>query len=255
MKRIDTINARENMFGIGKSGFHDNADLPGQDATYVSPEWFNAVQEELCNLLELRGITLDPASNRQLYDLLTTQADLEALSDEIETNFIRKNQIADDLTTNDATKVASAKQVKILQDDKLDKADLKDASTAQKGIVQLNNTLTSTSATQALTASQGKILNDQAFGVGVDYYDVTSLRVKGTIYTATGSKPRQLCIDVESSGSSNTDILFVRKNDLSPWMPIAQRGSGSRTLFPIILPGYQYKYESTTNFTKWIEVY
>ena len=124
MKRIDTINARENMFGIGKSGFHDNADLPGQDATYVSPEWFNTVQEELCNLLELRGITLNPASKRQLYDLLTTQADLEALADEIETNFIRKNQIADDLTTSDATKVASARTVKELQDNKLEAIDL-----------------------------------------------------------------------------------------------------------------------------------
>ena len=145
MKRIDTINARENMFGVGKSGFHDNADLQGQDATYVSPEWFNTVQEELCNLLELRGITLDPASKRQLYDLLTTQADLEALADEIETNFIRKNQIADDLTTSDATKVASANTVKTLQDNKLDKT-------------ALNNTLTSTSIEQALTAAQGKVL-------------------------------------------------------------------------------------------------
>ena len=65
MNRIDTINARENMFGVGKSGFHDNADLPGQDATYVSPKWFNTVQEELCNLLELRGIALDPEKNGQ----------------------------------------------------------------------------------------------------------------------------------------------------------------------------------------------
>lgn len=127
MNRIDTINARENMFGVGKNGFHDNADLPGQDATYVSPEWFNTVQEELCNLLELRGVALDPASKRQLYDLLTTQADLEALADEIETNFIRKNQIADNLTTNDATKVASASTVKSLQDNKLEKTDFDDA--------------------------------------------------------------------------------------------------------------------------------
>lgn len=37
---------------------------------------------------------------------------------------------------------------------------LPDASTSQKGIVQLNNTLTSTSTTQALTAAQGKALND-----------------------------------------------------------------------------------------------
>jgi hypothetical protein len=127
MNRIDTINARENMFGVGKSGFHDNADLPGQDATYVSPKWFNTVQEELCNLLELRGITLDPASKRQLYDLLTTQADLEALADEIETNFIRKSQIVDNLTTNDANKVASARTVKELNDSKLSKLDFDDA--------------------------------------------------------------------------------------------------------------------------------
>lgn len=148
MKRIDTINARKNMFGVGKSGFHDNADLPGQDATYVSPEWFNTVQEELCNLLELRGIALDPASKRQLYDLLTTQADLEALADEIETNFIRKSQIVDNLTTNDANKVASARTVKELQDNKLDKT-------------ALNNTLTSTSTTQAATANTVKLLNDR----------------------------------------------------------------------------------------------
>lgn len=158
MKRIDTINARENMFGVGKSGFHDNADLPGQDATYVSPGWFNAVQEELCNLLELRGITLDPESKRQLYDLLTTQADLEALADEIETNFIRKNNIVDNLTTDDATKVASAKQVKILQDNKLELEDLKDASTEQKGITQLVNDLTTGGTDKALTAEQGKLM-------------------------------------------------------------------------------------------------
>ncbi len=116
MNRIDTINARENMFGAGKSGFHDNSDLPEQDATYVSPKWFNTVQEELCNILELRGIALDPEKNRQLYDLLTTQTDLEALADEIETNFIRKSQIVDNLTTNDANKVASAGTVKELND-------------------------------------------------------------------------------------------------------------------------------------------
>jgi len=161
MKRIDTINARENMFGVGKSGFHDNEDLPGQDATYVSPEWFNAVQEELCNLLELRGITLDPASKRQLYDLLTTQADLEALADEIETNFIRKNQIVDNLTTNDSTKVASARTVKELQDNKLEANDLKDASATQKGVVKLNNTLTSDAEDEAATAGTVKLLNDR----------------------------------------------------------------------------------------------
>ncbi|MDV2489136.1 phage tail protein, partial [Acinetobacter johnsonii] len=124
MKRIDSVNARPDENGLGKAGFNDNADLPGQDATYVTPSWFNTVQEELCNLLELNGIVLDPTSKRQLYDLLTTQTDLEALATEIENSFIRKNQIVDNLTTNDPAKPVSAKQAKLLQDNKLDKDDV-----------------------------------------------------------------------------------------------------------------------------------
>ena len=79
----------------------------------------------------------------------------------IDENYIKRSEIVDNLTTNDADKVASARTVKQLQDNKLDKTDLKDASTTQKGVVQLNNTLTSTSTTQALTAAQGKVLNDR----------------------------------------------------------------------------------------------
>ena len=95
--------------------------MPVQDATYVSPYWFNTVKEELCNLLELRGITLNPLSKRQLYDLLTTQDDLEALAGEIEANFIRKSQIVDNLTTNDPANPISAAQAKSLQDKKIDR--------------------------------------------------------------------------------------------------------------------------------------
>lgn len=75
-------------------------------------------------------------------------------------NFISRSEIVDDRTTNDPTKVASARTVKELQDNKLEKTDLKDASTAVKGVVQLNNTLTSTATNQALTAAQGKALLD-----------------------------------------------------------------------------------------------
>lgn len=76
MKRIDTLNVRPDLFGAGKAGFHDNADLPGQDATYLSPDWLNAIQEELCNLLELSGIAINPESKRQLFDLLITRKNL-----------------------------------------------------------------------------------------------------------------------------------------------------------------------------------
>ncbi len=50
------------MNGAGKTGFHDNSDSNGQDATYLTPDWLNTIQEELANLLELRGITLDPVN-------------------------------------------------------------------------------------------------------------------------------------------------------------------------------------------------
>ncbi|MDS7929636.1 hypothetical protein RMB13_09115 [Acinetobacter sp. V102_4] len=87
MKRIDTVNARPDLFGKGKSGFHDNADLNGQDATYLSPSWLNVIQEELANILELNGITLDPEKRDQLYQLLVTYPYIEELIQAIEDRF------------------------------------------------------------------------------------------------------------------------------------------------------------------------
>ena len=80
MKRIDSINARPNVNGTGKTGFHDNADLSGQDATYLTPSWLNQVQEELCNLLEMNGIALNSGVRDQLYQLLATNDDINALA-------------------------------------------------------------------------------------------------------------------------------------------------------------------------------
>ena len=196
MKRIDSVNARPDENGLGKAGFNDNADLPGQDATYVTPGWFNTVQEELCNLLELRGISLNPESKRQLYDLLSTQTDLEALATEIENNFIRKNQIIDNLTTNDATKPVSAKQAKKLQDEKFDKS-------------ALNNTLTSTSTTQAVTAAQAKVLNDQAFGVGQTRKDVSASRLPGTTYFNATQKAFFISITIDNAATTAIQRITI----------------------------------------------
>ena len=55
----------------------------------------------------------------------------------VEENFIKRTEIVDNSTTDDATKPVSAKQVKKLQDNKLNTSDLKDASTGQKGIIQV----------------------------------------------------------------------------------------------------------------------
>ena len=247
MKRIDSVNARPDENGLGKAGFNDNADLPGQDATYVTPSWFNTVQEELCNLLELNGIVLDPTSKRQLYDLLTTQTDLEALATEIENNFIRKNQIIDNLTTNDATKPVSAKQAKLLQDNKLDKTDLKDASTDQKGVVQLNNTLTSTAIDQALSAAQGKILNEKMFGVEQDWYNVKSSRQVGVTYTNPTTRPIFLLVSLRNY---NNELGMLVNGSRIGVFTRSQSGTILSTLFVIVPAFGTYSAESGLVFTQ-----
>ena len=125
----------------------------------------------------------------------------------IDENYIKRSEIIDDLTTNDTTKPLSAKQGKDLQDNKLGKTDLKDASTAQKGVVQLNNTLTSTAITQALTAAQGKLLNDQAFGVGQTWQNVKSSRVLGTTYTNTTGKTIFVIVNLASASGNNLLVI------------------------------------------------
>ena len=50
----------------------------------------------------------------------------------VETNYIRRNELVDNLTSNDATKPISAKQGKILQDNKLDKTANAESATKLK---------------------------------------------------------------------------------------------------------------------------
>ncbi|VXA54665.1 conserved hypothetical protein [Acinetobacter proteolyticus] len=80
MKRIDSVNARPNVNGAGKTGFHDNNDISGQDATYLTPDWLNHIQEELCALLEKNGRTLNAGQRDQLFQLLATEDDVLALA-------------------------------------------------------------------------------------------------------------------------------------------------------------------------------
>ena len=63
MKRISTSTAVDGRFVDGNKSI-------GQSATQFSAEWCNQVQEEIANLLELFGRTLN-GSERQLYDLVS----------------------------------------------------------------------------------------------------------------------------------------------------------------------------------------
>lgn len=84
MHRIDSATARANVNGEGKTGFHDNGDLPNQDATYFTPDWANALQEEVAGVIEGLGLTLDKSDNGQLLKALVQQfGEKEMLTDAI----------------------------------------------------------------------------------------------------------------------------------------------------------------------------
>ncbi|MCH7339916.1 MULTISPECIES: hypothetical protein [Acinetobacter] len=84
MKRIDSVNARPNVNGAGKTGFHDNNDISGQDATYLTPDWLNHIQEELCAIIEKNGHTLNSGQRDQLFQLLATNQDILDLADAVQ---------------------------------------------------------------------------------------------------------------------------------------------------------------------------
>lgn len=86
---------------------------------------------------------------------------------------LKKTDIIDNISTNDNTKVLSAKQGKLLNDTKLNKSDV------------IGN-LTNTDNTKALAASQGKILNDKKIDNTAIENTVNSSNVNKVLSAAMG---------------------------------------------------------------------
>lgn len=174
----------------------------------------------------------------------------------IDENYIPRTDIVDDLTTDDATKPVSAKQAKVLQDNKLEKNDLKDASTEQKGVVQLNNTLTSTSTSQALTAAQGKVLNDKLLGLSQGYAVVTGSRVKNTTYTNTTGRPLYLYVQNLLAAAVTELSLSVRVNGVT--MGFNGGGDAASGAYKVVsaylVVPIGATYLVNNDFTSWIEL-
>jgi len=58
--------AKEKYFATKEGKFQAGNPTTGQPATAPGPEWMNAVQEELCGVIEGAGITLNDNNNGQL---------------------------------------------------------------------------------------------------------------------------------------------------------------------------------------------
>ena len=136
-------------------------------------------------------------------------------------------------------------------------AQLPAATTSTQGAVVLNNTLTSTSTTQALTAAQGKVLNDQAFGIGQNYSNVTASRVSGTTYTNSTTRPIMLSIVVRdnSSASGASVTLYVNSSIALRLDDLAGGGYGYTQIVAVVPTGQTYKLDATGNpITFWSEL-
>lgn len=70
MHRIDTPTAQADKFGPGKNGFTNGDKATGRRATDLDSDMWDAVQEELCNVIEKSGLSLNKGQHDQLYQAL-----------------------------------------------------------------------------------------------------------------------------------------------------------------------------------------
>lgn len=127
--------------------------------------------------------------------------------------------------------------------------DVQDATTEQKGIVQLNDTITSTNTTQALTANAGKLLADRDFGAGQSWQDVTSSRHQNTTYTNTTGRP--ICVMVSYPSTQNFSEMVVNG------LVVATQFSNSSNYLSVIVPHestYRFNSPEANQISRWTEL-
>src|SRR5262249_12641155 len=71
MHRINTAHADPNANGPGKAGFKDGTP-PSEVPTRLNASFFNALQEEIANVVEEAGLTLDENDKTQLRQAVLT---------------------------------------------------------------------------------------------------------------------------------------------------------------------------------------
>lgn len=132
----------------------------------------------------------------------------------VEEFFVGFSDIVDNLTTDDATKVASARTVKELQDNKLEATDLKDATTEQKGVAQIadvSDVLNGVDNTKIITPS---LLAQVNFSSAIDVIDVTALRAKNTVYTNPYDHPIEVYVGTNKTSASVTLVIYLDEKEV-----------------------------------------
>ncbi|HCT3092531.1 TPA: tail fiber protein [Salmonella enterica subsp. diarizonae serovar 61:l,v:z35] len=141
MHRIDTPTAQKDKFGQGKNGFTNGDPATGRRATDLNSDMWDAVQEEVCTVIEAAGIPLSKGEHTQLH------AAIDRLIDEQVKTRLEKNQNGADIPDT-----ALFRQ----------NIGVYDASTSQKGLVRLNGGVSDADNTLAATSGAVKIAYDAA---------------------------------------------------------------------------------------------
>lgn len=129
MHRIDTPTAQVDKFGPGKNGFTNGDPATGRRATDLNSDMWDAVQEEICTVIEKSGLALKKDQHDQLH-----QAIVEIITSKIPDALLKKNNLSD------------------LADKALARANLQLKTAAQKDAV---TSQTDTTAGRVLTVGYG----------------------------------------------------------------------------------------------------
>ncbi|WP_205733740.1 pyocin knob domain-containing protein [Enterobacter hormaechei] len=90
MHRIDTPTAQVDKFGPGKNGFTNGDPATGRRATDLNSDMWDAVQEEICNVVEKSGLALNKDQHDQLH-----QAIVKIITSKIPDALLKKNNLSD----------------------------------------------------------------------------------------------------------------------------------------------------------------
>ncbi|WP_334469891.1 gp53-like domain-containing protein [Arsenophonus sp. PmNCSU2021_1] len=78
MHRIDTSTAQKDKFGQGKNGFTNGDPTTGTPSTKLNSDLYDALQEEVCTVIERSGIRLNKSQHDQLYQAVKKLSEVEA---------------------------------------------------------------------------------------------------------------------------------------------------------------------------------
>ncbi|MDM3051004.1 tail fiber protein [Citrobacter sp. CK183] len=150
MHRIDTATAQVDKFGPGKNGFTNGDPATGRRATDLNSDMWDAVQEEICTVIESSGLALNKEEHDQLYEAI-----IKIITSKIPDALLKKNNLSD----------------------------LADKAIARTNL-QLKSAATKDVTTSSHDVTAGRVLKVGDYGLGVSNGSVKSL---ASIYDITCS--------------------------------------------------------------------